>query len=227
MRVLGYVRPVPGLSVAAQEAGIRAYCQGQSLALAGIVREEVSPVRLARRTAGAKFLTQLQEGSVAGVVVARLDVLFVDATDAHEHLRLWATTGLGLHLSGLPVALSGDRLAGAVLMLDGIVQMRNNRVTDRVRETITGRQKKGKRTGAVPFGYRVGVGGTLVPRPEEQEVIAYIHKQRDAGFSYRQIATALNKAEVASRGKRWHKTTVLRLSQREESGWRPELRAGG
>jgi len=64
---------------------------------------------------------------------------------------------------------------------------------DRTRERIAEverdqRQRGGYLGGAVPWGYRVGDTGELVPIPEKQVAIRRMRKLRDQGLALRAIA---------------------------------------
>jgi len=87
VKAIGYARvstedqATEGLSLAAQQQRIRAYCKAHGLNLAGVeVDEGISASRpLAKRPAGARLLNQLQDGQA--VVAVKLDRLFRDAGD--------------------------------------------------------------------------------------------------------------------------------------------------
>ena len=70
------------------------------------------------------------------------------------------------------------------------------------------------RAGAVPpFGKR-RVGVVDVDDENEQAVVKTIMAMKNSGMSVRDIADQLNADGVASRGSRWHKTTVHRVISR-------------
>ncbi len=67
---------------------------------------------------------------------------------------------------------------------------------DRIRERVTQvkrdqRQRNRYLGGIVPFGYRVGENGGLVPHPAEQEIIAHARTLRTEGCTLRAIQRAL------------------------------------
>jgi len=68
---------------------------------------------------------------------------------------------------------------------------------DRIRERVTQvkrdqRQRNRYLGGIVPFGFRVGKDGSLVPDKPEQEVIARARALRAEGVTFRAIQNVLN-----------------------------------
>ena len=90
---------------------------------------------------------------------------------------------------------------------------------DRCRERISDvkrdqRQRGRYLGGKVPFGFRVGEGGTLEPVPEQQAVIARAGKLRTAGKPLRAIQQSLE----AEHGQRVSLDALSRVL-REDSGF--------
>ena len=57
--------------------------------------------------------------------------------------------------------------------------------------------EKSRLGGAVPWGYRVGAAGELVPIPEQQAAIRRMRKLRDQGLALRAIAEKMKAAGVS------------------------------
>src|SRR5258705_142417 len=89
-----------GVSLQAQEARGRAYCQLNGLAIENVYRDEaVSGSKpLAERPQGARLCTDLAGGSVRHVIALKLDRLFRDAIDCLEMSRDWEVAGVAMHL---------------------------------------------------------------------------------------------------------------------------------
>ena len=89
-----------GVSLAAQEERLRAYCTMQGLEVVAVVREEgVSGSKpLGSRPGGAEVLRMVARREVAHVVALKLDRLFRNAADALAQTEAWDKAGVGLHL---------------------------------------------------------------------------------------------------------------------------------
>jgi DNA invertase Pin-like site-specific DNA recombinase len=100
IRVSTKEQAMDGVSLAAQEQHIRAYCHVRHLEIISIVSEHSvsGSVPLSQRRGGLKLLEYLQTNKVFHVVVIRLDRLFRDAADALMQTKQWNRNGIALHL---------------------------------------------------------------------------------------------------------------------------------
>jgi DNA invertase Pin-like site-specific DNA recombinase len=77
-------------------------------------------------------------------------------------------------------------------------QERIDRTRERVAEVKRDQRQRGRYLGgAVPWGYRVGEAGELVPIPEQQAAIRQMRKLRDQGLALRAIAAKMKAADVS------------------------------
>ena len=112
---------------------------------------------------------------------------------------------------------SGDSPGDLLMrrMVDAFAEYERQLIKARTRAALAVKRRRGERTGAVPFGFKLGTDGVhLEEDPAEQRVLALTEALRADGLSIRAIAAHLNEEGVPARGKRWHPTTVARLLKR-------------
>jgi putative DNA-invertase from lambdoid prophage Rac len=107
----------------------------------------------------------------------------------------WAlkARGVGLHLLDLGGDIAGNGLSKLFLTIAAAFAEAER---DRIRERITQEKRDQKARGrflggTVPFGFRRGAGGELVPHEAEQEAIREIVALRAQGKALRAIADAV------------------------------------
>ena len=85
----------------------------------------------------------------------------------------------------------------------------------RTRAALRAKKAKGKRVGAIPYGYRLAKDGeTLRPDETEQTVIRLVKRMREAGETLREIAEELTRRAFATRtGGYWHVQTISNIAQ--------------
>jgi len=229
MEALGYIRvsteeqAKEGVSLAAQEARLRAYCTAAGLTLVEIMRDEgVSASKpLDKRPAGMALMRALARKQARHVVVVTLDRMFRSTVDCLSKVETWDRAGIGLHL----VDHGGQSIATAtavgrmfLTMLAGFAEMERKLNGERTAAAL--RHKKGQRQAysPTPYGFdREGDG--LVVNATEQTIIEQVQQWHRQGSSLHQIAARLTAAGVPTkRGGQWHACTVRYLLRNELYG---------
>jgi DNA invertase Pin-like site-specific DNA recombinase len=83
-------------------------------------------------------------------------------------------------------------------ILSAVAEAERDRTRERVAEVKRDQRQRGRYLGgAVPWGYRVGEAGELVPIPEQQAAIRRMRKLRDQGLALRAIAEKMKGAGVS------------------------------
>lgn len=233
MKALGYTRVSTqeqsrgGISLEAQAQMLADYAQLHRFELVHVLVDAgVSGGKpLGTRPQGRILLNRIADGDATMVIAIKLDRLFRSASDCLSVVQDWDQTGIGLHLvsqGGTSVDTQSAMGRFLLTIMSGVAEMERNLTKERVREVLQYKQERGERTGTVPYGFRLGLGGKLLEAdPEEQRVIQHIVDARARSRSYQAIANDLNARGVPARGKRWHKTSIVRLLARGD--WRPEL----
>jgi DNA invertase Pin-like site-specific DNA recombinase len=229
MEALGYIRvsteeqAKEGVSLAAQEARLRAYCTAAGLTLVDIMRDEgVSASKpLDKRPAGLALMRALARKQARHVVVVTLDRMFRSTVDCLSTVQVWDRAGIGLHL----VDHGGQSIATAtavgrmfLTMLAGFAEMERKLNGERTAAAL--RHKKGKRQAysPTPYGFdRQGDG--LVANVSEQTIVQQVQQWHQQGHSLRDIAARLMAAGVPTkRGGQWYACTVRYLLRNELYG---------
>jgi hypothetical protein len=175
-----------GISLAAQEARLRAYCELRGLRVVEVVTDAgVSGGKpMHTRAGGQRILDLVKRSAVAHVIAYKLDRLFRDCADCLTVTAAWDKKAIALHL----VDLGGQTLDTSSAM--------------------SYVKSQGHKTGGdVPYGYAVAADGkTLVAQSGEQALLDAIRSTRRRGLSQRQVV-----AELAQQGFTTRKGTTLGL----------------
>ena len=226
-RAIGYARvsteeqASEGVSLPAQEGKIRAYCALHGFALVRVIAEEgvSGTIPLAERPGGAELIRALRTREVRHIVALKLDRLFRDAMDCLAWVKEWDRAGVTLHLIDQGGQALNTRSAVGrffLTIMAGVAEMERNMIAERTRLALAYKRAQRQVYGQIPYGYR-REGNTLVPVPEELEVIALIRKLREAGLSYTAIARELQARGIPTKtGRRWHHQTIRRILDRAE-----------
>jgi putative DNA-invertase from lambdoid prophage Rac len=182
-----------GESLDVQRRQIEGYALMRGLKVDAIVVEEgiSGSVPVAERPAGGPLFAKLRKGDA--VIAPKLDRLFRSALDALMTVQTLRERGVSLHLLDLGGDISGNGLSKLFLTIAAAFAEAER---DRIRERIT-QVKRDQRArqrylgGIVPFGFRRGDGGELVPHEAEQEAIREIAALRAQGKPLRAIADAV------------------------------------
>jgi len=204
-----------GISLAAQEARLRAYCTLRGLHAAEVVIDAgVSGGKpMHSRVGGQRILDLVHHGAVGHVIAYKLDRLFRDCADCLMVTAAWDKKSIALHL----VDLGGQTLDTSSAMgrffltvMAGAAELERNLIRERTSEAMGYVKSQGHKTGGdVPYGFTVAADGkTLVADAEEQAMLQAIRTARSQGYSQRQVG-----AELASQGCTTRKGTPLILRQ--------------
>jgi DNA invertase Pin-like site-specific DNA recombinase len=119
--------------------------------------------------------------------------------------------------------MAAGRLVLNVLM--SVAQWERETISERTHDALQYKKSKSEKNGGqVSYGFTLGpdklseagkVTRTLVPCPQEQEVIALVRQLRDAGETMQAIADALNGRGIRRReGGEWNRSYVFQILKR-------------
>ena len=226
-KVVGYIRvstteqASDGVSLAAQEHKIRAYCDLYDLELVTIYRDEGLSGKDLQRPGLQNALSHCdpKHGEASGIVVAKLDRLtrsIVDLNtliDRHFGDRAKHPASLYSVTDQIDTRSASGRLVLNVLM--SVAQWERETIGERTRDALAHKRSKGERISRhAPYGWRVGSDGVhLEPDEYEQKTANLAKLYRDGqGFSLRGIGKVLQGLDRFQRnGKAWSASTVKRL----------------
>lgn len=200
-RVYGYARVSTvaqadeGESLDVQRRVIAGYASmhGMSVEKVFVERGVSGSKPLADRPQGAALLATLQPGDV--VITPKLDRMFRSALDALDVLGKLKDWGVALHMIDLGGDTTGNGVSKLVFtILSAVAEAERDRTRERVSEVKADQRKRGRYLGGtVPWGWRVGDAGELVPVPEQQRAIRRMRELRAKGLSFRAIQARLAK----------------------------------
>jgi putative DNA-invertase from lambdoid prophage Rac len=182
-----------GESLDVQRRQIEGYTLMHGLALDGIVIEEgvSGSVPVVERPAAGPLFAKLSKGDV--VIAPKLDRLFRSALDALKVVEDLRKRGVALHLLDLGGDISGNGLSKLFLTIAAaFAEAERDRIRERIGQVKADQKARGRYLGGkVPFGFRRGDDGDLVPHEGEQEAISEIVDLRTQGKPLRAIADAV------------------------------------
>jgi DNA invertase Pin-like site-specific DNA recombinase len=203
-----------GVSLAAQEAKLRAYCELRGLDVAAVVIDAgVSAGKpLASREGGKRVLDLVQRKQVQAVVAYKLDRLFRNCADCLMTTEQWDKKSVALHL----VDLGGQTLDTSSAMgrffltvMAGAAELERGLVIERTTAAMAHKKAIGQRVGDIPYGYELADDGiTLLPHEGEQALIDAVREARRRGLAQRAIV-----AELTRKGFTTRNGTAIQLTQ--------------
>lgn len=213
IRVSTEEQALEGVSLAAQEAKLRAYCELAGLQIVALVRDEgVSGAKpLATRPGGEQVVKLVSQRKAGNIVAMKLDRLFRDAADCLAQTKTWDGADVALHLvdvGGQSVNTKSAMGRFFLTMMGGVAELERNLIAERTATALN--YKKGQRQayGPTPFGYD-REGERLTVNAEEMKVARKVIAWRDRGLSFGHIVAILERGKVRTKGgKQWHRSTV-------------------
>jgi putative DNA-invertase from lambdoid prophage Rac len=205
MATFGYCRvstakqAAEGESLDVQRRQIEGYALMHGLALDDVVIEEgvSGSVPVTERPAAGPLFTKLTKGDV--VIAPKLDRLFRSALDALRVVEELKARGVRLHLLDLGGDIAGNGLSKLFLTIAAaFAEAERDRIRERIGQVKADQKARGRYLGGkIPFGFRRGDSGELVPHESEQEAIREMIALRAQGRPLRAIA-----AEAQAKGHR-------------------------
>ena len=195
----GYVRvstekqAEEGESLGAQRRTIEGYAMMQGLTLDEVfVERGVSGSKpIGERPEGARMLGKVRAGDV--IITPKLDRMFRSALDALDVLARLKDRDVSLHMIDLGGDVTGNGISKLVFtILSAVAEAERDRTRERIADVKRDQRERGRFLGGtVPFGYRLGEDGELIPHEGEQEAIKEARAMKARGASLRAIAEAL------------------------------------
>jgi site-specific DNA recombinase len=226
MNAMGYARVstelqvTDGVSLEAQQAKIRAWCEANSCELVGMhVDARISGCRSDNRPGLQEALTSACRHKAALVVysLSRLARSTKDAILISERLAKH-----GADLVSLSERIDTTTAAGKMVfrMLAVLAEFERDQVAERTKGALGHLRSQGKRiSGKIPYGYDLAPDGeNLLPNPEEQNGLQLIQRLRDKGLGRRRIACELVRRGIPSKtGASWSPQTIGNILDRKNS----------
>ncbi|MHB8140550.1 MAG: recombinase family protein [Vulcanimicrobiaceae bacterium] len=213
-RMIAYVRVSTddqaenGVSLAAQEARIAAYCTAMGWGEAQAIRDAGASAKSLQRPGMGILLAAIARGEIERVVVAKLDRLTRSVRDLADLIDLCAKHETALVSVGETLDTSSAAGRMVVSMLGTVAQWEREAIGERTASALTHKRQQRTVYGPVPFGFS-RVGDRLVPVALEQAALAEATRMDRAGASFREIARMLtDRGARPHRAKAWHASSV-------------------
>lgn len=221
MKAIGYTRVSTsdqaneGISLEAQAAKIRAYCELNDLELLHIFEDAGKTGKNMNREALQKALGMIEAGEASALVVYKLDRLSRKTRDTLELIEQIENADAAFHSITEKVDTKSALGKFFLTITAAFAQMERDTIADRTRDALAYKREQGQYLGAVPFGYTLE-GPALEQSAEEVAIIGHVVTLKSNGLTLQQIADTLNQAGTSTkRGGRWYPTTVKNLLTRE------------
>ncbi len=214
---MGYVRvstneqASSGLGLDAQRRAIAAYAELYGLEIVEVIADEGLSASTLRRAGLERVRAMLAAGSVAGVLVAKLDRLTRSVQDLGELVDRHFRDG-SARLVSVADHIDTTSASGRLVLhvLASVSQWEREAIGERTSAAMASLRSQGRSTGTAPYGQRSD-GGVLVPDDAEQAVIAEILALDADGLSTPKIAARLNELSRPARGAKWYQPAVWRI----------------
>lgn len=223
--VVGYLRVSTdqqadhGVSLDAQRERVTAYAALYGLRLVDCIVDAGASAKTLERPGLRLALGHIDDGSVRGLVVAKLDRLTRSVRDLGTLVDRYFGDG-GAALLSVSEQIDTRSASGRLVLnvLTSVAQWEREATAERTSVALAHKARIGEYTGGpVPYGFRLSRDGIrLRPDPTEQAVIAEAARAHAAGLSLRCIAEELDRLGFRSRTKQpFHPQQVQRMLQRD------------
>jgi len=193
-RAVGYIRvstreqAQEGVSLAAQEERIRAFCTAKGWDLLRVYRDEGESGKNLERPGVLSMIRDLKADGVDVVVVLKLDRLTRSVRDLGTLIEdLFAGRALAAVDGSLDSSTASGRMV--VNLLGTVAQWERETTVERTVAALEYKHRRGEWCGRIPFGFRIGEDGKLEEDPEAMQTIQAIKRsRRRSGTSYPKLA---------------------------------------
>lgn len=224
IRVVGYARVSTdmqadfGLSLDAQQAEVRRYCDERGYALAEIYIDAGYSAKSTDRPAFQRMVSDIRNGagSLCAIIVTKLDRLtrsLRDICTINEDILEPYKINLIAIRDGINTFEPMSKMLLPFLALIGQIERQNT--SERVKAAIKHIHSQGGHYGKVPFGKMAVKDGRLtrlIDHPDEAPWLAKIFEWYGAGAQPTEIANRLNAAGIKPRSARtWSVNSVYEL----------------
>jgi len=218
-RAVGYLRvstveqASEGLSLANQEAKIKAFALAKDWDLIGIYRDEGVSAKDLNRDGIQKVIQGCQRHEFDVVIIYKLDRLTRSVRDL-GYLTQDVFEKTGVDFSSIQDNFDTTTANGTLVLniLGSVAQWERDIIAERTKEVLRFKALQGKRVGQIPYGWRLGEDGeSLLAIEHEQTVIGFMKSLRKKGCSYRAICEELTRRGYAPVGQKWYPMSVSNI----------------
>jgi site-specific DNA recombinase len=212
---VGYVRvsteeqASDGVSLAAQEARLRAYAAATERELAEVIVDDGQSAKSLARPGMQRILSGIQSGQIGTVLALKLDRLTRSVRDLAHLVELCAKKDVALVL--VTESIDTSTAIGRLLanLIGSVAQWEREAIGERTAFALAHKRRQGRAYSRTPFGYR-RVGDALVVDEHERRGFLIAQRLHDEGSMLVQIGETLARMQIQPprRGKRWYASSV-------------------
>tara|TARA_R100001086_G_scaffold20849_2_gene10098 strand:- start:85 stop:789 length:705 start_codon:yes stop_codon:yes gene_type:complete len=206
-----------GVSLAAQEAKVRAYASLYDLTLVDVIVDRGQSAKSLDRPGLQEALARLDSGDASNLLVVKLDRLTRSVKDLGTLLDRYFTRDGGPGLMVVAEQVDTRSAAGRLVLnvLMSVAQWEREAIGERTSSAMAHMKARGEYTGGrVPYGWNVGPdGSTLVAVQDEQATIRMAQDLRSNGLSLRKVGAALVESghRPRSGAAKWSASSVAKV----------------
>jgi DNA invertase Pin-like site-specific DNA recombinase len=217
-KAVGYIRvstseqATEGISLDNQRAKIKAYCELEDLELMDIIEDAGKSGKNLRREGILELIGKVKGKKIDSIVVYKLDRLSRKVIDTLTLIETFEKAGITFHSLNEKIDTSTAMGRFFLNITASLAQMERDLISERTKDALQMKISNNERAGQIPYGYRLAEdGNTLLPIPQEQEMIQTIKRLHSQGMGYRAICRELG---AIGQGKKWHPQTVKNILKR-------------
>jgi site-specific DNA recombinase len=202
-----------GLGLAAQRQAIAAYAQLYEVEIVDVIVDDGWSGSNIERPGMQRLLAAMESGSVAGVIVSKLDRLSRSVRDMGSLVETFFQDGR-LRLVSVGEQIDTGSASGRLVlnMLTAVAQWEREAIGERTSAALRAKVARGEHLGTAPYGQSYDVEShSLVVNEDEQAILAEILRLDADGMATTQIARTLNERGTPARGKQWYQPAVWKL----------------
>jgi site-specific DNA recombinase len=218
-KAIGYIRvsteqqAEEGVSLAAQQAKIEAWCALNDCELANVfVDAGISGKSIDKRLGLQQALEALTKDMVLVVYsLSRMSRSTKDCIEIAEQLKQQ-----GSDLVSLTEKIDTSSAMGEFFftVIAALGTLERKQIGERTKAALAHKKAIGEKYAPVPFGYKE-IEGRLEAVESESKLVADINRQRQAGHTLQSIADTLNTLGITGKqGGKWHPSTIKCILKR-------------
>lgn len=196
LKAVGYIRVSTeeqareGVSLDAQEARVKAFCQAKGWDLLRIYRDEGVSGKSLDRPGIQSLLSDLKGNGVEVVVTVKLDRLTRSIRDLGALVEeLFSGVSLASVEESLDSSTAGGRMV--INLLGTVAQWERETVSERTKAALDYKADQSEWCGRIPYGFKI-VDKVLVEDPAQMKAIESMKRMHRRGQSVRTIAAKFN-----------------------------------
>jgi len=213
MKAICYIRvstKKQDVSPEMQKKKLLAYAELHDIEIVDILSEKKTAKDMDGRPVATAMVCTALAGGIDAIIVYKLDRLFRNAADALAVTSKLNRAGVALHSVTEKIDTQSAMGKFFFTMAAAFAEMERNLIGERTRDALQHLKSTGQVYGPIPYGYKRGDDGALVPHDAEMSVLNTIqHLRNEKRATLQAIADVLNfKGIAAKNGGDWYPSTV-------------------